>query len=94
MVSMFAPLTPLDWKRRAIKYYPQKVAVIDGDKKFTYEEFGKRVDQLSVSLKKAGIKEGDHVAVMIPNTHDMLECFYGICKLGEVWLPITYRLSA
>ena len=29
---MFTALTPLDWKRRAIKYYPQKVAVIDGDK--------------------------------------------------------------
>ncbi|MCZ2257712.1 long-chain-fatty-acid--CoA ligase [Sporosarcina sp. G11-34] len=91
---MFAPLTPLDWKRRAIKYYPQKVAVIDGDKKFTYEEFGKRVDQLSVSLQKAGIKEGDHVAVMIPNTHYMLECFYGICQLGAVMVPLNYRLSA
>lgn len=91
---MLAPLTPLDWKRRAVKYYPQKIAVIDGDKKFTYKEFGKRVDQLSVSLQKAGIKEGDHVAVMIPNTHYMLECFYGIGQLGAVMVPLNYRLSA
>lgn len=91
---MFAPLTPLDWKRRAVKYYPQKTAVIDGDKEFTYQEFGHRVDQLSAALQQAGIRAGDHVAVMLPNTHNMLECFYGICQLGAVMVPLNYRLTA
>lgn len=91
---MFSPLTPLDWKRRAVKYYPQKIAVIDEEKEFTYQEFGQRVDQLSVALHKAGIQIGDHVAVMLPNTHYMLECFYGICQLGAVMVPLNYRLSA
>src|SRR5690606_41142807 len=75
---MLATLTPLDWKRRAVKYYPEKIAVIDGDKKFTYKEFGNRVDRLSIALHNAGIKEKEHVAVMLPNNHAMLECFYGI----------------
>ena len=91
---MFSPLTPLDWKRRAVKYYPNKIAVIDGDKEFTYREFGKRADQLSAALFQAGIGQGDHVAVMLPNTHYMLECFYGICQLGAVMVPLNYRLSA
>ncbi|WML40024.1 long-chain-fatty-acid--CoA ligase [Neobacillus sp. OS1-2] len=91
---MFAPLTPLDWKRRAVKYYPQKTAVIDGDKEFTYKEFGHRVDQLSAALQQAGIGASDHVAVMLPNTHYMLECFYGICQLGAVMVPLNYRLTA
>ncbi|MEH7084968.1 long-chain-fatty-acid--CoA ligase [Neobacillus drentensis] len=91
---MFSPLTPLDWKRRAVKYYPNKTAIIDGDKEFTYQEFGKRVDQLSIALHQAGISQGDHVAVMLPNTHYMLECFYGICQLGAVMVPLNYRLSA
>ncbi|NHC42698.1 long-chain-fatty-acid--CoA ligase [Bacillus sp. MM2020_1] len=91
---MFSPLTPLDWKRRAVKYYPNKIAVIDGDKEFTYREFGKRTDQLSAALLQAGIGQGDHVAVMLPNTHYMLECFYGICQLGAVMVPLNYRLSA
>ncbi|MBO0962245.1 long-chain-fatty-acid--CoA ligase [Neobacillus sp. MM2021_6] len=91
---MFAPLTPLDWKRRAVKYYPQKTAVIDGDKEFTYQEFGHRVDQLSAALQQAGIGASDHVAVMLPNTHYMLECFYGICQLGAVMVPLNYRLTA
>ncbi|WP_286228694.1 long-chain-fatty-acid--CoA ligase [Neobacillus mesonae] len=91
---MFSPLTPLDWKRRAIKYYPQKIAVMDGEKEFTYQEFGKRVDRLSAALHQAGISQGDHVAVMLPNTHYMLECFYGIGQLGAVMVPLNYRLSA
>ncbi|MGJ9457769.1 long-chain-fatty-acid--CoA ligase [Oceanobacillus sp. CF4.6] len=91
---MFSPLTPLDWKRRAVKYYPEKTAVIDGEKEFTYKEFGNRADRLSAALTEAGIQEGDHVAVMLPNTHYMLECFYGICQLGAVMVPLNYRLTA
>ncbi|MCZ0872639.1 long-chain-fatty-acid--CoA ligase [Peribacillus sp. AS_2] len=91
---MFSPLTPIDWKRRAVKYYPHKVAVIDEEKKFTYKEFGQRTDQLSKALYSSGIEKGDHIAVMLPNTHYMLECFYGICQMGAVMVPLNYRLAA
>ena len=91
---MIAPLTPLDWKRRAIKYYPEKVAIIDEQKTFTYKEFGKRIDQLSYALHSSGIQQGDHVAVILPNTHYMLECFYGIGQIGAVMVPLNYRLAA
>lgn len=75
LVLMISPLTPLDWKRRAVKYYPQKVAVIDGEKEFTYREFGRRVDQLSSALNQAGIDQGDHVAVMhISSVTAMRKC--------------------
>ncbi|QDI92301.1 long-chain-fatty-acid--CoA ligase [Salicibibacter halophilus] len=91
---MLASLTPLDWKRRAIKYYPEKTAVIDGEKHFTYKEFGERTDRLAIALDEAGVQKGDHIAVMIPNTHYMLESFYGICQLGAAMVPLNYRLSA
>jgi len=91
---MFSTLTPLDWKRRAVKYYPQKTAVIDEEKQFTYKEFADRTDRLSVALHEAGIRKGDHVVVMLPNTHYMLESFYGICQLGAAMVPLNYRLKA
>ncbi|MEN0648825.1 AMP-binding protein [Caldifermentibacillus hisashii] len=56
---MFTSLTPLDWKRRAVKYYPNKVAVIDGEKKFTYKQFSERTDLLSKALYQVGIREKD-----------------------------------
>ncbi|MGY0692015.1 long-chain-fatty-acid--CoA ligase [Virgibacillus sp. FSP13] len=91
---MFSALTPLDWKRRAVKYYPEKIAVIDGEKEFSYKEFGERSDKLSIALHDSGIQKGEHVAVMLPNTHYMLECFYGICQLGAAMVPLNYRLNA
>ena len=31
---------------------------------------------------------------MLPNTHYMLESFYGICQIGAVQVPLNYRLNA
>ena len=91
---MITPLTPLDWKRRAVKYYPEKVAVIDGEKRLTYKQFDERVNRLSNALLSAGIGKGDHVALIMTNTHQMLESFYGIGQIGAVAVPVNYRLSA
>ncbi|MBX6395227.1 MAG: long-chain-fatty-acid--CoA ligase [Alicyclobacillaceae bacterium] len=91
---MITPLTPLEFKRRAVKLYPNKTAVIDGDKRFTYREFNERVNRLSHGLRKLGVDNGTKVAVLAPNTHPMLECFYGICQLGAVMVPLNIRLKA
>lgn len=91
--ALITPLTPLDWKRRAVKLYPDKIAVIDEDKRFTYRQFDDRVNRLSNALRKLGVAAGTKVAVMVPNTHPMLECFYGICQMGAVIVPLNIRLN-
>lgn len=90
---MITQLTPMDWKRRALRLYPDKVAVIDDEKRFTYRQFGQRVNRLSNALHDAGIRQGDHVAVIMTNTHEMLESFYGIGQIGAVVVPVNYRLN-
>ncbi|MCY0893366.1 MAG: long-chain-fatty-acid--CoA ligase [Acidibacillus sp.] len=91
---MITPLTPLDWKRRATKLYPDKIAVVDDFEQFTYREFNERTWKLSHALYQLGIRETDHVAVMLPNIHQMLECFYAITQIGAVIVPINTRLHA
>ncbi len=91
---MFVPLSPLDFKRRAVKLYRNKVAVIDGEKRFTYGEFSDRSNQLSHGLKALGVEKGTKVAVLAPNTHEMLECFYGVPQLGAILVPINIRLQS
>ncbi len=91
---MITPLTPMEFKRRAVKLYPGKTAVIDGEVRYTYREFGYRVNQLSHGLMSLGVGNGTKVAVLAPNTHEMLECFYGVCQIGAVLVPINYRLKA
>ena len=79
---MKTPLTPLDWKRRAVSLYPTKIAVVDGDLTFTYREFDERTWRLSQALRARG-HGGQHVAALLYNTHEMLECFYGVLKCAN-----------
>ena len=91
---METPLTPLEFARRARKLYPQRVAVIDGDSRWTYAQFLDRCDRWSVVLQKLGIHVGDRVAYLSPNTHAQLESFYAVPQIGAVLVPLNYRLTA
>src|SRR5579885_3312758 len=91
---METPLTPLDFLRRARRLYPDREAVVDGDLRLTYAEFGKRCDRWSAALQQLGVKQGDRVAYIAPNTHAQLESFYAVPQIGAVLVPINYRLIA
>jgi acyl-CoA synthetase (AMP-forming)/AMP-acid ligase II len=91
---MELPLTPLEFARRTRKLYPEREAVVDGDQRWTYEEFFTRCDCWSSSLQRLGVKRGDRVAYIAPNTHAQLESFYAVPQIGAVLVPINYRLIA
>ena len=91
---MELPLTPLEFARRTRRLYPEREAVVDGDLRLTYAEFFERCDRWSVALRSLGVKQGDRVAYIAPNTHAMLESFYAVPQIGAVLVPINYRLIA
>ena len=91
---METPLTPLEFARRARKLYPERVAVIDGDSRWTYAQFLDRCDRWSAVLQKLGIRPSDRVAYLSPNTHTQLESFYAVPQIGAVLVPLNYRLTA
>lgn len=91
---MKTPLTPLEFARRARKLYAGRQAVVDGSLRLTYEEFFARCDRWSAALQRLGVKPGDRVATIAPNTHAQLEAFYAVPQLGAVLVPINYRLVA
>src|SRR5690348_6627005 len=92
--EMETPLTPLDFMRRARKLHGRREAVVDGDLRLTYEQFCDRCDRWSSALQRMGVKQGDRVAYIAPNTHAQLESFYAVPQLGAVLVPINYRLTA
>src|SRR5216117_1014412 len=91
---MELPLTPLEFARRARKLYPDREAVVDGELRLTYEQFFARCDRWSASLQALGVKQGDRVAYIAPNTHAQLESFYAVPQIGAVLVPVNYRLTA
>jgi fatty-acyl-CoA synthase len=91
---METPLTPLEFARRARKLYGDREAVVDGDLRLTYEQFFDRCDRWSAALQGMGVKKGDRVAYISPNTHEQLESFYAVPQIGAVLVPINFRLTA
>lgn len=90
----FEPLSPISFLKRAAQVYPEKVAVIHGDQRFSYQEFYERCRRLASALSRRGIGPGDTVAVMAPNVPAMLEAHYGIPMLGAVLNALNIRLDA
>src|SRR5579872_252867 len=91
---METPLTPLEFARRTRKLYGDREGVVDGDLRMTYEQFFERCDRWSSALQRMGVKKGDRVAYIAPNTHEQLESFYAVPQIGAVLVPINYRLTA
>lgn len=88
------PLSPLSFLKRAAEVYPEKVAVVHGPLRRTYAELYKRCRKLASALSERGIGLGQTVAVIAPNTPEMLEMHYGVPMTGAVLNTINTRLDA
>ncbi|MCP4425751.1 MAG: AMP-binding protein, partial [Chloroflexi bacterium] len=89
----FVPLTPVSFLHRAATVYPEKTAVIHGDRAYSYREFHERACRLASALAKRGISHGDTVSIMAPNVPEMLEAHYAVPMLGAILNPLNIRLD-
>ena len=90
---MIVPLTPLMFLRRTAKLYPDKLAVVCGEHRFSYSQFNQRVHQLSWSLKNLEVNSGMVVAYLSRNCHRLLEGYYGVIQTEAILLPVNVRLT-
>ncbi|TQC49657.1 long-chain-fatty-acid--CoA ligase [Rhodococcus sp. WS4] len=88
----YEPLSPLSFLDRTAAAHPDRTAVVDGDRRFTYAQFHNRCRQLAGAL--APIAHGRPVAVLAPNTHVILEAHFGVPWAGVPLVTINTRLSA
>jgi len=75
------------------------VAVIDvsgsgKDRQFTYAQLNQRVNRLANALRRAGIKKGDRIFVLMPNRVEILDVLLASLKIGAIYTPANFRLSA
>ena len=63
----FQPLTPLSFLARAAYVYPQRAAVIHGERRLSWSQVYARCRRLASALVRAGVGAGDTVATMLPN---------------------------
>jgi fatty-acyl-CoA synthase len=90
---MKVPLTPLRCLHRAVDLYGSKQAIICGDRRFTYGEFGERCEKLASALIRNGIRPKDRVGYLSFNTHRLLEGYYGAPQAHAIVMPLNVRLA-
>src|SRR3984893_13650387 len=88
------PLNPAAFLDRAAKIFSERTAILDGERRFTYREFGERSRRLAGLLRGLGAKYGDRVAALCPNSHVMLEMHNGVPMAGCALVPMNIRLSS
>jgi fatty-acyl-CoA synthase len=86
-------LTPNHFLTRSAYMFPDKTAVVYGDRRYTYGDLEERVNRLASRLKDAGLEKGDRVAFLCPNTPPMLDAHFGVPLAGLVLVAINTRLG-
>ncbi|MGH7310904.1 MAG: acyl--CoA ligase family protein, partial [Candidatus Rokuibacteriota bacterium] len=87
-------LTPVSFLTRSASVFPDKVAVVHGERRHTYRELEARVNRLASALRRAGLGKHDRVAFLCPNIPAMLEAHFGVPGAGGVLVAINVRLSS
>ena len=91
---MEVPLLVDDFLRRPAELWPDKIAIVDGERRISYAEYQERANRLSHALLGLGIGSGDRVCILSPNSHFFLESFYATSQIGAILVPLNYRLVA
>jgi fatty-acyl-CoA synthase len=87
-------LTPMSFLERSALVFPGKIAIVHGDRKYTYYEFAERVNRLASGLRNIGMQKHDRVAFLCPNTPAMLEAHYAVPAAGGILVAINTRLNS
>tara|TARA_R100000935_G_scaffold58904_1_gene99393 strand:- start:17201 stop:18853 length:1653 start_codon:yes stop_codon:yes gene_type:complete len=61
----------------------------DTGEEWTYHQFRELVIQTALGLQRAGVGQGDHVLVWMPNNREQIRIFFAINYLGAVYVPIN-----
>lgn len=90
----FDALTPVAFLERAAKVFPDRTAIVYGDHRETWKEHAATCRQFASALTRAGIKQGDVVALLMTNTPPMLAAHFAVPMAGAVINTINTRLDA
>src|SRR5436305_3815428 len=85
------------WRMKAVRMIiinPDKAAVVNGERRYTYRQLAERSWQLANGLRAAGLDKGDRVATLLANSPPMLEAHFGVPAAGGILVTINQRLSS
>ncbi|CAB3658674.1 MAG: acyl-CoA synthetase [Achromobacter sp.] len=88
------PLTPLGFLQWAAAVYPERAALLHGDRSQSWRVTDERCRRMAAALAAWGVRRGDVVAVLAPNTPALYEAHFGVPMAGAVLNALNTRLDA
>ena len=73
-----------DYLEHSARRLPDKVALVCGDKRFTYRQLDRRANALAHVLVERGVSRGDRVIVFGDNTPDTVVAFWAVLKADAI----------
>jgi fatty-acyl-CoA synthase len=86
-------LDPVTFLYRSAAIHPDRVAVVDGDRRWTYSELCERVNRLAAALRASGLQRHERVAALCLNSGPLLELHHAVPAAGGVLVAINTRLG-
>jgi len=75
------------------RFFPRREAVICGEVRRTWGDFGRNIDRMAAALAARGIGRGDRVGVLMGNCVETLEVIFGIVRAGACAVPLSGLLT-
>lgn len=83
-----------DIPRRNAYRYPNKTAVVCGERRLTWAQVNERTNRLANALLKVGLQKGERVGVYLSNVLEYVEIIYACAKAGLVIVPVNFRFTS
>ncbi|RME07701.1 MAG: long-chain-fatty-acid--CoA ligase [Anaerolineae bacterium] len=76
---------------------PEREALYDvhTDRRYSYAELNARANRLANALRaRFGVQKGDRVSILAHNSLPYVDLLYGLAKIGAIFAPLNWRLTA
>jgi acyl-CoA synthetase (AMP-forming)/AMP-acid ligase II len=80
------------WRELA-RLHADRTAIIDQRGQWTYRQLQSRITRFGNALRGLTLRQGDRVALLVPDIREYLEADYGIMSAGFVRVPLDPRLT-
>jgi L-proline---[L-prolyl-carrier protein] ligase len=73
---------------------PDSIAVVDGERSFTYGELDELSNRLANLLRTEGVRRGDRVGLCLEKCVEAVAAIYGVLKAGAAYVPLDPKAPA
>ncbi len=74
--------------------HPDKLALISKDHRWSYSEFRNEVDRIANGFSRIGVKKGNRIAFLLPNSAVFLFATFAVTKIGAVFVPLNLQYTS